>query len=1524
MKQSFYYSALVIFALASCSRVKEEPYDMNEPGQVTLGASMEIPTEYGQTKASVDNAGVFSWSAGDAIKVWTGKRFRTSDELTAGGSSAQFNFTLPAGESLQTVAVFPSTVTPDLDGNKLTLTLPSVIDWKDGEANSVMVATSDFSTKALSFKHVGGFITLTLQNVPAGAEKVVVTTGMRITGEFVIPDITAETLQIETTEDSSEGVTFTFKELESNKDEMVFYVPVPVGTYPKIGFDVQDGEGNHLWKYSASVTNSVARKKILKMPALISASAGGGIEPSTASVTFTLPENYAGVVKLPKTSDAVSIDVNPTASTLTLGYADDATAEEKPSTLNINVLSGTVEGLDINLPASTVSISGVASDATVNNVTAVTKSSTLIIDSGITVGTATVKQGGAAISDGTVTKLVIAEGATANGTSGAVKVDILEGGKVENIEAKAPATITIEKPSTGTSTVNLNVSSAAAASALTVGENVTVKLSGSTSLMNIQRVPTTDENSRAGVVVYVQEDPSQIGSSYIVYSKEDLADAILLLSDEDVEGITIQIGADFTYLKQQVVPAGKELLMNLNGKKLTYAPAAEAAKEAFMVEGKLLVCGAAAGSTLAVNETDGTAIKLVSDGEVEMTSGSITGFQAVCLTGEGAPKFTLSDGSLVTKDACISSAENGAGNGIVTITGGTIQSTAGSCIVSSGSTRYQLNGGTFTSANQNIVASGEAADNVFVNGGSFDNMAWDGSLLLPLSGSEGNYTVYVPAQLARLAKEVNEGNNAYTGATVALGNDLNLNNEVWTPMGTEEHPFNGTINGNDKVISNLTSDSGLFGVLSSATVNKVKIKDFTISGQKAVGAVAAKAISSTISSCEIANGTVESKLSEGHTTFDELWGEGSQAGAVVGLASNSFTAQNNNIHDVTVTGYYGLGGIAGRIDAETVNVTGNTVNNCQITQNTSAGADYSKPSINDDRTKIYSTIGYFDADRKVNSENNNFTSSTVKYFDGTVMTSSSWDNHSSSSMTELDSDHFLIFSAAQLKGFEESVNGGNHYDGKTVQLLNDIDWSFYTWIPIDDFYGNFDGGGHFVNNMISTNEEVNSHGVGFFGSITYTDSNHSAVIENLNMRNALFSAHAGVGGIVGEISSDNNSNSTFKIKNCRVYNSLVSALPQRDKKEGGFPYLGEADIVLMFDIGGPCCPNCGGDVVPYDPYNDPYYDPNYYPYNNPDYYMNFYCCSNCNMQLSYEMLGTRYFSRDYRYTVYSRGFGSMILDGNEMQPVDYYQGMYPHLYQDSNMNYFYFLTGDMYDVIAKKAYSFYNEYDSNIRELVLGLKDPEENLYVFDSLVDACKHGGLYCVEKGDVIYPYAMVPKSDIDNNYFYIDEYTEYFNKFILGNGVGSVLGSIQNVGLTIEESHVDNINVLGGYQIGGLVGKLNTSSNISNNSLLNTNIVRLDSNSYFWEILEGVRSSYSELDRGLYDQINQWTYSLENLMMGYYGPYYYPPVYDYSSDGSLKINYYYDTIGSLVGYGTNVTESNNTINVEGVTDKIGHVTE
>ena len=152
------------------------------------------------------------------------------------------------------------------------------------------------------------------------------------------------------------------------------------------------------------------------------------------------------------------------------------------------------------------------------------------------------------------------------------------------------------------------------------------------------------------------------------------------------------------------------------------------------------------------------------------------------------------------------------------------------------------------------------------------------------SGTEEDpYRIYSAADLAYLAKSVNEGTN-YAGKYFVLMVDINLNNKSWTPIGIST-AFAGTFDGNGKKIYNLSvtmnvPSAGLFGY-----------------------------VSGTIKELGIVSGTIAPASSSASTYVGGL------VGYLTGTVENCYSCANLNVS--TANTIY-AGGLIGYVDTATV------------------------------------------------------------------------------------------------------------------------------------------------------------------------------------------------------------------------------------------------------------------------------------------------------------------------------------------------------------------------------------------------------------------------------------------------------------------------------------------------------------------------------------------------------------------------------------------------------------------------------
>lgn len=159
---------------------------------------------------------------------------------------------------------------------------------------------------------------------------------------------------------------------------------------------------------------------------------------------------------------------------------------------------------------------------------------------------------------------------------------------------------------------------------------------------------------------------------------------------------------------------------------------------------------------------------------------------------------------------------------------------------------------------------------------------WDGSPASGFSSGTGTteddpYIISSPAELAYLSQEVEGGNN-YSGSFFKLSADIDLNSQLWTPIGKDwSRMFEGSFDGGGFQVKNLKIDidgqggqninAGLFGKVQNCTIKNLGV---LVSGEGIkticrregsptdhnIGALAGSSTSATIKNCYTTGGNI--------------------------------------------------------------------------------------------------------------------------------------------------------------------------------------------------------------------------------------------------------------------------------------------------------------------------------------------------------------------------------------------------------------------------------------------------------------------------------------------------------------------------------------------------------------------------------------------------------------------------------------------------------------------------------------------
>ena len=406
---------------------------------------------------------------------------------------------------------------------------------------------------------------------------------------------------------------------------------------------------------------------------------------------------------------------------------------------------------------------------------------------------------------------------------------------------------------------------------------------------------------------------------------------------------------------------------------------------------------------------------------------------------------------------------------------------------------------------------------------------------------EGGYEVYSVNGMQWLAEQVNGGNN-FSGKTITLTADIDLENAEWTPIGTTDNPFAGKFDGGSKIISNLTVNSpeeafkGLFGrLVTPGTISNVNINNAAVTGYDEVGAIVGSAYTGSVSNCHVSGDIVI----EGHYHVGGITGygyatisncsvignagsyvkgtymkadfEGDAVGGIIGYAAEKNSAEAKVISEcsavIDVIGTRKVGGIAGQCGKD-ANVYG-----CTFSGNVSTNADETYIAANAGKIMVGGLVGELTGSSLFIKNSTVAEGSTVTGVDakttGAILGGSrtagytlNEENNTATGVTvtptfaegiELTSDGtYNIVSAAGVKSLAELVNAGENFEGKTIVLTADANLGGEEWMPIGNgtrnsagytgnaFKGTFDGNGKTISGL-KISERSGKAAAGLFG-----------------------------------------------------------------------------------------------------------------------------------------------------------------------------------------------------------------------------------------------------------------------------------------------------------------------------------------------------------------------------------------------------------------------------------------------------------
>ena len=417
--------------------------------------------------------------------------------------------------------------------------------------------------------------------------------------------------------------------------------------------------------------------------------------------------------------------------------------------------------------------------------------------------------------------------------------------------------------------------------------------------------------------------------------------------------------------------------------------------------------------------------------------------------------------------------------------------------------------------------------------GGYPVLFWECDTTLPQ-----DLVLTTAAELRLLAYLVNSGTDNFSGKTITLGNDIDLESRQWTPIGGNNSEdsagniFRGTFDGQGYSVANVYISTGynyvgFFGNV-TGTIRNFGVKSGSIHGGNKTGGLTGY-IAGTISSC-YSRATVS-----GTTHVGGLAGMGSKARISDSYAVATVTATGNAgglvgyfssaASYISITDSYTACALSGKVTGALVanihsSVTDIVVNNSYGLKGPSLLGSAPAATLENSSTlseaelkTIAGTLGIAFCNDDAITKNGGYP----------VLTSTVYKTANMQSLAPNEEGIYEISTVSELRRLSYMVNVlGETFDGKTVRLMSDLDLESEEWIPIGGnanvsggacvgFRGTFQGGGHKIRNLAIS---AGNYYVGFFGRLD------GAQIYDLGIDGGIILGASRVGGLVGVANSN--------------------------------------------------------------------------------------------------------------------------------------------------------------------------------------------------------------------------------------------------------------------------------------------------------------------------------------------------------------------------------------------------------------------
>ena len=1007
------FLAIAIGAMALTACNKEDCGDTFLRNE-TLSAS--LVDETAQTRTALNGLQVV-WSANDKISVFAENGNSVSNnagiiKTGVGTTSATFDVVLEGTTKL--AAAYPYMDGTTYANEIITMNMPDSYTYvENGIGGAPMAAIISNQTSTIAFKNAGALMGLTVNNIPAGFNKAILTSkgDEAITGTCEITFDADSKPSIEAT-DAATGkvITINFDAAQTATNK-TFYFPIPVGEYSSLELSISDGTETKVLKtkglkaersqrYKSTLTLDVVSGET-PVEASSAEDASSKLQNSN-SVNVTIPEDEDDpTILLPETNNdgptTLSFEPIPDGKTVTI----QATSDETNVSDDVNIAASSNgdsqnNNFNIQLPNSTVTLNANGDAATYNNVTAHTAANTLIIGKGVTVNNLVVEGGNVRVygevknisranNNDEVTVIFVEDGGIIPASIGEGFVVIYDESKWDGTSCYAPQYDEENKVYNITNGYEL----AWIANYVNKGNTLagcTIVLNNDIDLNNKNWTPIgTEKNQFKGIFnggnktiknLNIVETEAKEGKAYIGlfgYANN------VTIKDVTFENVNINIPClDIDHSQGHIGAVagsleGTSTIENVTVKGDITVYATQTANGASRVA--VVAGGNSYGNVTMKNvhviANEGSS--LIANNNIGALAGQLQGKMAFenCTSNINVTANKFFAGGLVgiaagdsyiknchtTGDVAVVAGRAGRANDhyrVGGIAGGWADGKTKVCTLENCSYTGKISGKNSDGSVAEVLDyAGYVGRGYTLTNCAGSKVIIDGVEYVQAYDKEygvytidGVYEMKTLADMQWLANKVNTGADYFEGKTIKLANDIDLNNVEWTPIGTDEHQFKGTLDGGNKTIKNLNiveteakegkAYIGLFGYANNVTIKDVTFENVNINipcldidhSQGHIGAVAG----SLEGTSTIENVTVKGDI----TVYATQTANGASRVAVVAGGNSYGNVTMKNVHVIANEGSSliannNIGALAGQLQGKmafenctsNINVTAN-------------------------------------------------------------------------------------------------------------------------------------------------------------------------------------------------------------------------------------------------------------------------------------------------------------------------------------------------------------------------------------------------------------------------------------------------------------------------------------------------------------------------------------------------------------------------------------------------------------------------